>query len=383
MSILVTLTIARKISDMRSFDQIRERIQKASENRRAGVFNSILPPFPRMASSYPGWVKGRYTIITASPGVGKTSFSKYFALFSSVQFCVKNKLKCHVLYFALEETSDEFSMSMISLLLYKRYGVKISASQLCSLGEMHLSDDELTKIDNVQRDYETLMQHVEVIDSVSNPTGIYYRVREYAMANGTERTETKRYFNEQSGRMEDHEVFLEYLPNDPDAYVFVITDHLSLLKTEKGHETKYETIGYFSSHFCLGYFCKRYNYVVVNVQQQQADKEKKAFTFRGSSIDEKLEVSLDGLANNRETSRDCDVVLGLFSPSRYDIKKYREYNVEIFGDNIRFVKFLKDRHYGCMSKRLALYFNGASCIFVELPSAEQIKGFEQEYLDTH
>lgn len=64
-------------------------------------------------------------------------------------------------------------------------------------------------------------------------------------------------------------------------------------------------------------------------------------------------------------------MLGLFSPARYKIAKYRRYDITKLNDRYRSLIFLKDRHYGLANTYVDLFFNGASNYFEELPPAEE------------
>ena len=108
------------------------------------------------------------------------------------------------------------------------------------------------------------------------------------------------------------------------------------------------------------------------MQQQTAEKEKQEYNFKGKSIDEKLEPSLDGLANNKETQRDADLILGFFSPTRYGINSYHGYDITKLKDKFRAILFLKDRRYGLANARLFCYFDGATNVMNELPSAKDM-----------
>ena len=85
-------------------------------------------------------------------------------------------------------------------------------------------------------------------------------------------------------------------------YVFNVTDHISLLQQERNPNTKeimtkHQTMGFFSQEYCLNKMCRKYNSIVVNVQQQDASLEELNF-HRGSVIEESLFPSIDHLANN-------------------------------------------------------------------------------------
>jgi hypothetical protein len=175
---------------------------------------------------------------------------------------------------------------------------------------------------------------------------------------------------------EPKEVNDSYTPDDPNEYVIVITDHIGLLRNEKGMN-KYDTIGKFSSEHCIE-LRNKYGNIVVNVQQQSAEKEKKQFTFKGSSIAEKLEPSLDGLGDNKSTARDADDVFALFAPDRYQMDECDGYKVDVLQDHFRLFMILKSRD-GESNIRTPLFFDGAVNYFTELPKVTDLDSMNKVY----
>jgi len=104
--------------------------------------------------------------------------------------------------------------------------------------------------------------------------------------------------------------------------------------------------------------------------------EKQQFNFKGSSIIEKVKPSLDGLGDNKTTQRNVDIVLGLFSPVRYNISEYPQfgdaYKLNQMGDAYRELSILANRSGGGLWST-DLYFDGAVEYFKELPSPGALK----------
>jgi replicative DNA helicase len=351
------------------FDKLLDKIVANKEVKEKGGVTSISPPFSRLAEVYPGFEKGKYFIFTASSGIGKTKLTKFLTIVSVYNFIKLNpSVKVKIKYFALEETEDEFWLSFLSAMLYEKFKIELSNAKLKSLGSFTITNDLIEKIKECKDYINELSKFIEVIDYIHNGFGIYKNVREY-------------FNNPEIGKhdtiidKEGKEITVGYTHVDPEIYNFIITDHISLLASESSNGIKMdqrESIGHFSKEYCLKGFCKRYNCVVINVQQQSAEKEKLEF-HQGNTIDQKMEPSLDGLANNKETQRDADVIIGIFSPARYLMKTHRKYDITKLGDSYRSLKFLKDRHYGCANIYVPLYFNGAANFFEELPPFDDPK----------
>lgn len=92
----------------------------------------------------------------------------------------------------------------------------------------------------------------------------------------------------------------------------------------------------------------------------------------------KLKPSADGLGDNKLTGRDCDLMVGLFSPYRHEIPEYMGYNIKIMQDNIRFLEIVAGREGGG-GVTCPLYFDGATNYFRELPKSDDTKGMNEVY----
>lgn len=355
---------------MRIYDDLYKSIEHNIAKKESDGFTSILCPFSRLSNKgFPGWVKGTYTILTASSGIGKTKFTKSFTVNSVYNFVKQNPyIKLKIFYFALEESKEVFWLSMLSSILYDIYQIQLSPQQLLSLGEYNLDRSILQKIESVKSELYQMEDSIEVIDNVFNPYGIYKRVRDY-------------FDNPEIGEFEKIQTETgvingKFKYKSEDTYVFVITDHISLLVPDANgkynqQNSLHEAMNYFSQEYCLKQMCKRLQCVVINIQQQSANKEAQEF-HKGQTIEKKLEPSLDSLADNKLTQRDADMVLGLFAPTRYEISTYRGYNIARMKDSYRSLIFLKDRNYGLANNYVHLYFDGASNIFKELPVKDEM-----------
>lgn len=354
------------------FEESLKRIQEASERVKKNLVNNIpFYGFPNLAKHVPGIAKGFYYIVTASSGIGKTQFTKKLFVtdvYKYVKEHPEKNIKLKIIYFALEESKEEFMLSLISNRLYTEYNIDISSLELRSFTNQ-LPDEIINKIVESSEYFKDFEKYVEVVDTVYNPTGLYKYVKEYANNNGTH------HYKEMEFGGKKEKIYSHYVPHDDNEFVIVITDHVSLLQEERDPHTKlmlskHSTIGKWSADYCKHKICKEFGYTVVNVQQQAAEKEKQEF-YKGNSIEAKLEPSLDGLADNKLTQRDAYIVLGLFAPDRYEVKRHLKYEIDKLGDNYRSVKILKNR-VGVPNLKSALFFNGKVNDFFELPHYDSV-----------
>jgi replicative DNA helicase len=369
-----------------NFDNYVNKIEEKRVNLSEGKFNCIpfTDKFPKLSTVLPGIIKGIQYKVTASSGVGKTQLAKYLFVRTPYDFIKahpKAGLKLKVLYFALEESKEEFINTMIVAWLADTYGIEIDVLKLNSMLEP-LEDGIVEKIREGREYFDDLFSMVDVVDSVSNPYGLYKYCRDYSNANGTHYWTQLEAVSDAERKFITHDQYEKsskegwkyshYVPKDEHEYVIVITDHISLLSPEKG-EILHQTMGNWSANYCRKQLTKHWGYVVVNVQQQNAESESVEH-FKAN----KLEPSLNNLANNKETYRDDLVILGLFAPARYELDKYMGYDIKRFKDNFRSLIILKNR-IGKPNVKLALYYDGAVNRFKELPYPEEKDRLEKVY----
>jgi len=357
------------------FEETFKQIKENWNNLKSGKVNTIpFENFPTLNRHIPGIIKGIYYIVSASSGIGKTQLTKALFVLEPYKYIKEHgdkHLKLKILYFALEESKEEFTLSLISNRLKVQHNISISVLELQNYSVGKFNEDILDKIGECKEYFEDLEKYLVVEDAISNPTGIYRYVQDYSEKNGTH------HFKTLNIKGEDVKVYSHYIPHDPNEFVIIITDHISLLQEEKDGVTgqmmnKHQTITKFSADYCRKQITKHFKYAVVNVQQQAADKEKMQFTNQGQSIESKLEPSLDGLADNKLTARDAHIVLGLFAPDRYEIRKHLGHDITQLKDNYRCLKILKNR-LGRPNLKKGLYFDGETNTFKELDSPSNIE----------
>lgn len=349
------------------FDKTFRSIEENKRNKEQGIFNSIPFGLPSLDKHLPGVMKGMQYLITASSGIGKTQLTKFLFVNQPYKF-VKNHpelgLKLKFLYFALEESKEEFMLGLISNRLKEVYNINVGALELRSMGNYTLSSEILSKIRECREYFRELSQSLEIIDTISNPFGIYKYVRNYAKNNGTFHYKTVII----DGKEE--KIFDYYESNDPKEFVVVIVDHYSLLQPESTPDTNtlHLAMTKFSAEYMRKQITKHFKYCGIGVQQQAAEKEKQQYTMSGGSIESKLEPSLDGLGDNKLTQRDALIVIGLFAPERYEISKHLDYDITTLKDNYRSITILKNR-IGTPNLKKGFFFNGQTNSFAELPPA--------------
>ncbi len=346
---------------------LKERRQRIID----GYVNCIPSPYKRFSNDFSGIEQSLYICVTSFTKGAKSQFVSFTLIFHSLLYAYRNpdkKIDITFLYFPLEETPEKIMQRFMSYLLYELSNGKIRVSPKELRSTTKAVNEEILKI--LESDeYQDILKYFEervIFSNESNPTGIMKFCKTYAEKVGKTHTKTFEVVDD-FGNKTKREAFDYYELNNPHKYIIPIIDTLNLIDTERGMTLKQSMDK--MSEYCAKILRNRYYMSPVVVQQQAFEVEKvDEFKMRQGNI----RPSVSGLGDSKYAARDANIVLGLFSPVRFGIKKYLGYNIEIMQDNIRFLEVCVNRD-GELGGIVALYFDGACSYFSELPVAIKLE----------
>lgn len=200
------------------------------------------------------------------------------------------------------------------------------------------------------------------------------RCRDYAMAHGHlnfKEVEAKDPITGNPTSRKIVDPINPYTPDDPEEYRIVLVDNASNLSLESGLN-KMQTIEKFAKYAIT--LRDQLNYTIILIQHQaQAQEGIENFKLG------KIKPSSDGLADCKTTTRDVNMVIGLYSPFKYGLDNYEKYDITKFRNHIRFMEVVEDRDYGANGNICPLYFDGAVSYFSELPKADDTVSINKVY----
>lgn len=348
----------------------RENLKRIDE----GGVNCIPSPFKSFRNDFPGIERGKYYLISGAAKSAKTQIANLLFLYVPLLYAYENpkQVRLKVFYFPLEEVDTKITARFMSYLLFvnSKRTIRKSPMVLNSINKDNRVDAatldllDTSEYDDILTFYKN---HVEFC-LAKNPTGCWRKVTDYAMANG-------KVHKKWDDRLKK-EVFDFYEPNDPDEYVIIIWDHAGLTHTETEKETKRslnlkESIDKLSSYFID--FRDYYHYTPVLIQQQNMDTiSLEAFKQK------KIMPTLAGLADTKNTGKDCSLFLGITNPHAFEIEEYRGYNTKKLGGWCRFLEVVMNRE-GESNGYLPLYFDGAVNFFWPMPKVNDENGLQIVY----
>lgn len=162
-----------------------------------------------------------------------------------------------------------------------------------------------------------------------------------------------------------------YTPDDPEEYRIILLDNANNLARESGMN-KMETIEKMAKYGII--LRDQLKYIFILVQHQAQAQE----GIENQKLN-RLKPSSDGLADCKTTTRDANLVIGLYSPFKYGIREYEGYDITKLRDNVRFMEVIEDRDYGANGQICPLYFDGAVSSFAELPRVQNKEEMDKMY----
>lgn len=347
-----------------TYQEIIASLERRRNNILMGKVNCIPSPFQRFSDDFVGIEQGKTVIVTANTKIGKTQLTNFIFVYNALFYAFRNrdKIRLKIMYFNLEENEENITLRFISHLLYEfsKGKHRIGTKDLKSTKANKPLDEQILLMLQDEPYKSILDFYNEVVEfrAERHPTGIKKAIESYCLEHGTVHKKNVQILNKDSGVLENVEAFDYYEPDDPDLYFIPIIDHMGLLNSESGLSLK-GTMDLMSSY--LVKLRNRYNITPVEVVQQAADTEStENFKMK------RLRPTANGLGDSKTISRDCDLMLGLFSPFRHELPEYLGYNIQKFRNNIRFMEVIINRE-GEQNGICPLYFDGLTNTFRELP----------------
>ena len=355
----------------KTLQEIEARRKKVAD----GGVNCIPSPFKRFMDDFCGVEQSTYYCITSFTKGGKSQFCSYTFIYQTIMYAyfAKEQIDFKIIYFPLEETKERIMQRFMSWLLYTKSKGKTRISPKDLRSTVSALDE---KIINRLREFDMedilnyFEEHVIFPTESPNPTGIYKFCKQYAEEHGTVHKKTVK-IKDELGEIQEVEAFESYEQDNPDEYRMIIIDTINLIDTERGMTLKQSMDKL--SEYCAKYLRNRYHYSPIVIQQQAFESEGNESFKLG-----RVRPSVAGLGDSKYSSRDADIVLGLFSPARFGITEYFGYDITILKDHIRFLEVIVNRN-GEMGGILPLWFDGAVCDFKELPKPDDKAAIDKVY----
>jgi hypothetical protein len=346
----------------------KETLELIEFNRKQ-EFNCIPFGLPSVEKYLPGIIKSSSYLIGAYSGDGKTTLTDSIFLYNAFEFYKKQSTKMNIyfLYWSFEIEKRIKIAKGICRKLYLDYNIRIGVNDLLSISKNRISDEIFELVKKTSDYFEELEDHLTIISSPLNPTGVNKAVWDFASKRGK-----IEYDIVDDGFGRNRQVFKSYTPNIENEYVIIITDHVSLSINEQGFSDK-QNIDKYTEY--TNYWRNNFGYIPVVIQQFSAD----TLSVERFKVG-KTEPDLNSFGDSKTSVRNFNYVLALYNPMKFEIYEHRGYNISILRDYYRYLFILKSRD-GAANVGKAILFLGDVGYIKELPKAEDFKKNPNWYSD--
>jgi hypothetical protein len=271
----------------------------------------------------PNIQKKTYYLIGAETKVGKTTLADDMFVFSTFDDFIEKKktnpnIDVRYLYFSFEIDKVSKIAKAICRKVYLEHKKRLHLNYLFSKGKFKLSKEDYNLIKDTEQYFTELEEHLTIIDSPLNPTGIKKRIE----------FEMRKYGEEVKEIQNGIERVIGFKPYK-NLYFFVIIDHITLIRLESGMKLK-ENMDLLSSYLVEA----RNKYGISPIVIQQFSRDISSTDRAKTYSDIKPKVS--DFKDSGTTSQDANIIIALSDPAPlkangesfhlgYDLRKAKNY----------------------------------------------------------
>ena len=248
-------------------EELYSNIKERKYNVEIGKINGIPFPITSMRRYIPSIERSSYFLITGASKSGKSQLSNFVFIYNCILYAHDNpdKLTVKFIMFPLEEGSQMTVCRFMAYILYTKYNIRISPSDLMSSNpEKPLQQNILDILESDE--FKELLEYFTSciqFEEANTSVGIDVAVRNYARNNGKIIYGDETFVDEDGH--EKHKI-IGYEPNNPKEYTFIYIDHANLLSPTKDEKSILNAITNLSKNLVRYY--RIYKYIDVLVQQQ-------------------------------------------------------------------------------------------------------------------
>lgn len=344
---------------MSGYDEAMKLIYAGLKGKNIGV------PFsrcPRLSSHISGTRKSCYYLYGAETGIGKTKFAREIHMYNVYDYYKQindvKKFDIRFLDFSLEITADENTINAIIRRIYLKTGKVLPFTKVMGWEDTKCTPAEIQMMENFKPYFKDLEEKMVVIEDGITPTRYHDILLTHFRRVGS--------FEGDDGKIMAVSRLGKYTLNNPQLMTITLFDTINLSDNESGQTNKQsiDRISRITVEFrnkCAG--------THIIVQQFNADNSEIQRQRHGVKSPQ-----LRDFEDSKRTTKDANVVIGLWSPARcfektvkvgscvYDITQLKTWYVS--------AHLLKNRN-GPPNKVVPLRFLGATSMFEELPMPMQ------------
>lgn len=321
---------------------ILQRIDRGREGLNVGISSRV----PLIDKYTYGTHMGRYYLMGADSGVGKSTIADFMYVLNAYMEAKKTGRRLYLFYYSFEISRQEKTLRWISFFVYLLRGASIPSDYIDGkITGLPLTDAHYTMVKYATVYVEQMMKEIVFVEDPIHPTKIFHDLIEHHFE------KVGKVIRKLSTDTKKKGTITAWEPNDPLAITLVVMDHMALLQPEQGFDTK-QTMDLMSKYIVA--LRNIFNLSFLGVQQ--FNTEMTTYHRMNKKGDGMIAPQRIDFGDSRYTFRDADVVFGLIKPAIYDVDTYMGYNIKELKSYFVAAHLMKNR-YGGFHHMLPLFVN--------------------------
>lgn len=329
---------------------LQERIIAGKEGKFEGLDNGL----NRVNDYIFGLQRKCITLIGGLSGVYKSTMLD-FIIQKAIKDAENKNITLNIFYNSFEIDKLTKQCNWLSVQIYSKYGQIIPPEVIKGLGKNRLTLEQGKLVDTEIPIIEKLFSKIHWNFKPENPTGLYNQVWKFMEKRGKFIEEP---YLDELGKTKMKKV--GFILTNPDEYNLMATDHLYLLKKERGFETK-QNIDKFSEYNVE--LKNMFGMSFINLQQfNQGLSSVDRMKFKGAD----LSPQHSDFRDTTNPFTDSDLCIGLMCPYKMDMKTCLGYDIDRLKQHMIMFKIIKNR-LSTDNIAIGLKVNPKAGSFSELP----------------
>jgi hypothetical protein len=270
--------------------------------------------------------QGRYDLIFAGTGIGKTAFVNSTYVFGAIEYMQRHPEHVNdleIIYYSLEITPELQIAKLISARIWNEHGILTTVNEILSRGNNRIRPEVLALIEEYEEDLNEIQSKYLFFRASANPEFVYTDIVKYAKSRGRVTVNSEGDIT-------------AYKPANPNLITLIVIDHAGLISKGK-HKTLKEAIDQTSKH--LVFFRNMFNFSPVVISQINRGSEQMDRRDNGDN----WMPMLSDIKDTGGLSEDANTVIGIASPFYLQVDKCLGFDITRFKDRYRLVKICKNR----------------------------------------
>ena len=335
------------------------------EEGRNGHNKGLLTGITGFDKATSGIIKGRYYLIGADSGVGKTTITDYLFVLNLFKELKKNP-NLKIFYYSWEISKEDKISKWLSYLIYEKYCRLIDCNYIMGRKKIKLTDEEFEMVQECHSELQEYLKQITICDDTTNPTGIFkWLIKVYYDKYGNIEWEVNK-------KDPEKKFVKSYTQKIKDEHVILVVDHLSLIDKEQSLSTKQAMDK--ASRMCVR-LKNLFKTTIVMIQQFNTDYmsyKRDKFQDKKSVADELAPQKLD-FGDSKSSFNDADFVIGLIKPYTYKIKEVNKWDISELETTYVSMYLIKNR-YG-QTCHVPLFVNFLANHITGLTEIDRLNGF--------